>query len=272
MAIRTEGGGVAALPAKQDQPLGGRPHPHDRLHPHLYAAEFAGTAFLVAVGLSFVILLSAPASPLPALLPDAGARRAVTGFLFGSTGAAVAYSWLGRISGAHINPAVTLAFWLDGKIAWRDALAYVVAQCAGGVLGAAVLLAWGALGRSVALGATVPSPALGAWPAALGEAGCTFALVVLLFVMAAHRRTQPFTPLVNPPLFCVLAWLEAPLSGTGANPARSLGPAVVADVWHGFWAYVVGPCAGAAVAVALLRLEGRHRPREARQSHFSRGA
>lgn len=265
----------AAVPeALQDHPLRGRPHPHDRLHPRLYAAEFAGTAMLVAVGLSFVILLMAPGSPMAVLLPDAPLRRATTGFLFGSTGALVAYSHLGRISGAHINPAVTFAFWLEGRLGWRDAAGYVLAQCMGGVAGAAVLLAWGGLGRSVAFGATVPAAGAPPWAPLLGEAWCTAALVALLFVMAAHRRTQRFTPLVNPPLFAFLAWLEAPLSGTSANPARSLGPAVVADVWHGFWIYVAGPCAGAALAVALLRLDatGRHRPREARQAHFRHDA
>lgn len=259
--------------APQDHPLRGRPHPHDRLHPRLYAAEFAGTAVLVAVGLSFVVLLAAPGSPAVALLPDAPLRRAITGFLFGSTGALVAYSQLGRISGAHINPAVTFAFWLEGRLRWRDATGYVLAQCCGGVAGAALLLAWGGLGRSVGFGATVPAAGDPAWAPLLGEAGCTAALVALLFVMAAHRRTQRFTPLINPPLFALLAWLEAPLSGTSANPARSLGPAVVADVWTGFWIYVAGPCIGAAIAVVLLRLEGsgRHRPREARQAHFRHG-
>lgn len=261
---------AAPAEAPQDHPLRGLPHPHDRLHVRLYAAEFAGTAVLVAAGLSFVVLLAAPGSPAVALLPDAPLRRAITGFLFGSTGALIAYSPLGRISGAHINPAVTFGFWLEGRLRWRDAMGYVLAQCGGAVAGAAALLAWGGMGRSVGFGATVPPAGVPDWAALLGETGCTAALVGLLFVMAAHRRTQPFTPLINPPLFALLAWLEAPLSGTSANPARSLGPAVVAGEWHGFWIYVAGPCAGAALAVLLLRLEGtgRHRPREARQAHF----
>ncbi|MGH7088616.1 MAG: MIP/aquaporin family protein [Stellaceae bacterium] len=259
-----------STPHHEDAPLVGHPHPHDKLHPRLYAAEFFGTALLVLAGLSLVILLFGTGSPVSALLPSAAARRAIAGFLFGSVGTLVTLSPLGRVSGAHINPVVTLAFWLERKIAWRDALLYVAAQYAGAVLGALPLLAWGSIGRSVEFGATVPLNDVAPWLPVLGEAGSAFLLVVTIFVFTAHRETRPFTPYTMAPLFSFLVWLEAPLSGTSANPARSFGPALVAWVWHRQWVYVVGPCLGAAVAVALLRLEfwGRHRPHEARVFHF----
>lgn len=84
-------------------------------------AELVGTAALVLVGLSVVILMFGAGSPVARLLPDEGARRAVTGFLFGTTGALVALSPLGKESGAHLNPAVTLAFCLMGGCTprWR---------------------------------------------------------------------------------------------------------------------------------------------------------
>jgi aquaporin Z len=236
----------------------------------MYAAELFGTALLVFAGLSVVIGLNGEGSPLFAHVPEPGARRALTGFLFGSIGAAIAFSPLGRISGAHINPAVTFAFWLEGKINWRDAGAYVAAQCAGAVLGAMPLLMWGDMGRSLRLAATLPSPSVPVlWPL-LGEALCTGLLVGLIFAMAAHKPTQPFTPLVNPPLFAFLVWLEAPLSGASANPARSLGPAVVAMTWQGHWIYWLGPSLGAAFTVALFRtgLSHHDRPDEARLFHF----
>jgi aquaporin Z len=262
--------GARAEDAARDRPLRGRPHPHDRLHPAMYAAEALGTALLVFGGLSVVIALNAPGSPLVDLVPPPGLRRAIAGTLFGGVGALVAFSPIGRVSGAHINPAMTLAFWLEGKIRWRDALCYVAAQCLGAVAGAAALPLWGALGRELAWGATAPAAGVSAWWPVLGEALCAFLLVLLVFVMAAKPATQPFTPLVNPPLFGLLVWLEAPLSGASANPARSFGPAVVADAWSGHWIYWLGPCAGAALAVAALKLEvlGRHRPAEARLFHF----
>ena len=82
----------------------------------VFGAELIGTALLVAVGLSIVILDFGQGSPVPRLLPGASWRRMVTGFLFGTTGAAIALSRLGKESGAHINPVVTLAFWLMGRM------------------------------------------------------------------------------------------------------------------------------------------------------------
>lgn len=254
-----------------DEPLRGRPYPHDRLHPMHYLAEFIGTAALVAGGLSFVILFFGVGSPVVAALPDAGLRRGVTGLLFGSTGLVISLSAVGRTSGAHINPAMTLAFWLDGKIAWRDALAYALAQFAGAALGASVLPVWGSMGASIQFGATQPNPNLPLLAPLLGEVGSTSAMVLVMFVMAAHPVTRKWVPFANPPLFAFLVWLEAPLSGTSVNPARSFGPALVAGVTHHQWIYAVGPCLGAALAVALSRSTGMeaHRPPEARLAHFT---
>ena len=98
---------------------------------------------LVGVGLSIVIMLWGDGSPFAALPISVWARRVLNGALFGGTGAVIAYSAVGRISGAHINPAMTLAFWIEGKLKWRDALCYVGAQLAGAALGAALLLLWG---------------------------------------------------------------------------------------------------------------------------------
>ncbi len=241
-----------------------------RWHPKLYVAEFVGTALLVFGGLSIVIALNGASMPLSSAIPSDGFRRAVTGFLFGSIGASIAFSPIGKISGAHINPAMTIAFLMERKIVWRDALGYVVAQLLGAVAGAALLAVWGASARGMHYAATIPDPAYSPWLAVLGEAICTYALVTLIFLVASKSAIQRFTPLVNPPLFAILVWLEAPLSGTSANPARSFGPAVVAHVGTGFWVYVVGPLLGSLLAVAIFRLEPMraHRPREARTAHF----
>ena len=258
-------------PARADHPLRGLPHPFDRLHPGMYAAEMAGTALMVAGGLSVVIAMFGNGSPLAGLAGSDAAQRAITGFLFGSIGALVCISPLGKVSGSHINPAVTFAFWLEGKIAWRDALGYVLAQIAGGVLGALPLLWWGSWGSSVAYGATVPAADVAIWWPVLGEAICTYLLVTMIFVMAAHRPTQPWLPYASAPLFSLLVCLEAPLSGTSANPARSIGPALITGDWGSQWVYVAGPCLGAALAVGILRFEAfrHHRPHEARRVHFS---
>jgi aquaporin Z len=256
--------------ATPDRPLSGDPHPYDRLHPPMYASELVGTFLLVAIGLSIVIALWGTGAPLADLPIAPGTRRLLNGFLFGSVGAAIAYSPIGKISGAHINPAMTFAFWLQGKLQWRDASFYVASQLAGAALGAALLLAWGNVGASDGWAASVPNKSLPLVYAIGGEALCTFSLVALVFFCASHHATQPYTPLVNPPLFAVLTWLEAPVSGASANPARSFGPELLGGAWAGWWIYWVGPLAGAGLAVGMVQLGliGRHRPHQARLFHF----
>jgi aquaporin Z len=223
------------------------------------AAELVGTALLVAVGLSIVIFDFGEGSPFAKVLPSEAWRRLFTGFLFGSTGALIAISPLGKESGAHINPAVSLGFWLMGRMTARHAAAYVVCQLVGAVVGAAALLAWGAMGRSVAYGATVPGPAYGAAWGMMGEVAGTFALVFGLFFFLRHRRLRPYTPALFPLLYAIMVWLEGPVSGASTNPARSLGPAVISGDWQSWWIYWIGPLLGTLLAVAVYHLAGWER-------------
>jgi len=218
-----------------------------------YLSELVGTAALVAVGLSAVILNFGQGSPMIDWIPSAGLRRLLTGFLFGSTGALIALSPVGRHSGAHINPVVSLSFWLMHKLSLRHVVGYVIAQLAGALVGALPLLAWGAWGRSVDFGATVPGVGYGTGAALVGEAVTTFALVLGLFLFLTHRRLRPFTPALFPVLYAAMVFLEAPVSGTSTNPARSLGPAVISGQWRDWWVYGVGPLLGALVGVAVYR-------------------
>lgn len=233
----------AAKPAPAD--AGARP----KAWP-LWCSEMVGTALLVAVGCSFVVLDFGDGSPVASLLPSAGARRALTGFLFGGVGALIAISPVGKVSGAHINPVVTLAFWLVGRMKARVALGYVAAQLAGGILGALALRIWGGMGESVAYAATGPGPA-GPWAATLGEVVATFCLITGLFLFLGRPRLRGFTPALFPFLYAVLVWVEAPLSGASTNPARSLGPGLVAGAMEGWWIYWVGPLLGTFAGVGI---------------------
>lgn len=215
-------------------------------------AEFAGTAALLAVGLSFVIADFSSASVVTRWLPQPWLRRALTGLLFGTTGGLLALSPVGRISGAHINPVVTLAFWWRGTLSARHVPAYIGAQLLGAVAGSLPLLLWGNAGARVQFGATTPGP-WGVWAAVGGETLTTFALVAGLLAFTGHRPLRPFTPLYLPALYALMVALEAPVSGTSTNPARSLGPAVIAWHWPGFWVYLLGPCLGAALGVLAFR-------------------
>jgi aquaporin Z len=199
---------------------------------------------LLLLGLSLVILMFGTGSPVRPVVPDEGLRRGISGFLFGSIGASIALSPLGRASGAHINPVVTLAFWLVGRLRGRVALGYVCAQLAGAVVGCLPLLAWGPLGRSVDFGATVPGTGYDLRTVLLGEVATTFAMITGLCVFLAFRIIRPFTPFLFPPLYAVMVWVESPISGTSTNPARSLGPAIISGQWQAWWIYWAGPMMG----------------------------
>lgn len=215
-------------------------------------SEFAGTAVLLAVGLSFVIIDFSGASVVTRWLPEAWLRRALTGLLFGATGGLLALSPVGRVSGAHINPVVTLAFWWRGALDARHVPAYLGAQVLGAIAGAVPLLLWGGVGALVDFGATDPGP-WGAWPAVGGEVATTFALVAGVFTFTGHRSLRAYTPLFLLVLYAVMVAVEAPLSGTSTNPARSLGPAVIAWHWPAFWVYLLGPLLGAGLGVLAFR-------------------
>jgi len=218
-----------------------------------FFSELVGTGLLVAVGLSVVIVLFGTNSALIASLPDPGARRMIAGFLFGTTGALIAISRVGKISGAHINPVVTLTFWIIGKMDGVHAIIYVIAQCVGAVLGAIPLFMWGETGKSIAYGATLPGPHYGVWIALIGEIVTTFALIIGLLLFIGHKRLSFWTPLLFPFLYAIMVYVEAPISGTSTNPARSLGPAVISDRWSGWWIYLIGPITGAYIATIVQR-------------------
>ena len=156
-----------------------------------YACEFAGTALMLFIGISAVAFMWAPGSPVPPV-GNAALRRLLTGLLFAGGATAVVYSPLGQISGGHINPAVTLAFWRMGKVSTRDAVIYSVVQFAGAFAGAyAAGVAWGPLTRGVQFAATVPGDGY-SWAGALAaEAAITFLLVFTIFVCINKPRVAP---------------------------------------------------------------------------------
>ena len=223
----------------------------------VFVSELIGTALLVLVGLSFVILMFGEGTPVAEFLPSEGYRRVITGFLFGTTGALITLSPVGQRSGAHLNPVVTLAFRLMGKLDLRTTIGYVIAQLLGAILGALPLLAWGPMGRSMAFGATLPGEGYAVQTALLGEVITTFTMVAGLLVFVGFRKLRPFTPAMFPFLYAVMVYAESPISGTSTNPARSLGPAVVSGEWASWWIYWVGPLIGSVAACLVCSALGK---------------
>ncbi len=232
--------------------------------------ELAGTALLVFIGLSVVIFINGEGSVIKSWIPSAEVRRYITGFLFGSTGCAITLSPVGKVSGAHINPTVSLAFYLKGKMKFKHAIAYMISQVAGAVIGALPLLLWKEQGASMEYGATVPGDE-GVFIAFLGEMITSFLLVASIFFFTGHKLLRRYTPYMIPFLFCIMVGIEGALSGTSTNAARSVGPAVVANVWTDHWIYWTAPFAGSILAVLFFNTawaKRRFHIIEARLSYF----
>lgn len=215
--------------------------------------EFLGTAILRVGGLSAVFLDFGPSSPITPHVPSVSARLLLTGLLFAGTGSLVALSPIGRRSGTHLNPAVTLAFWTQGKVHPHDLVGYVTAQTLGAATAAAGLrLAWGHTAVALHLGVTEPGHGFSPLQAAGLETLMTAALVLMIFFMTSSARTARWTPLGNWLLVASLVWQGAPYSGTSLNPARSLAPALLAPELKHLWAYIAGPLGGAILAAAVF--------------------
>ena len=229
--------------------------------------EFAGTGLLLLFGLSLVTVMFGEGSPIVKLIPYIGYRRLITGFIFGSIGALIAISPLGKVSGAHINPVVTMAFFLFGKIDLKTTVPYILGQLAGAVIGCLPLLAWNGIGRSVDFGATTPGAGYTIFIALTGEIITTFTMVSLLTLFLGYKHLRPYTPAIFPFLYSIMSFLEAGISGTSTNPARSLGPSVISGQWSGWWIYWIGPVVGAFLSTLAMSYFAR-RITEAKLYHF----
>jgi aquaporin Z len=194
---------------------------------HLYLSEFIGTALLLLSGLSLVIFMYGEGNIVTQYIPNLRVRQVISGFVWGCFGASIALSPVGKVSGAHINPAVTLAFRLFGKIDLRTSIGYILAQITGGIVGCLPLIAWGAMGKSIEYGATVPGQGYSTLTVLMGEVITTFCLVGGLILFIGFRNLRQYTPAMIPFLYGIMVPLEADISGTSTNPARSIGPAVI---------------------------------------------
>jgi aquaporin Z len=181
----------------------------------------------------------------------------------------IALSAVGKESGAHINPAVTMTFWLFRKIDTRTARIYIMGQLYGAIMGSLPLLLWGKIGKSVSFGATLPGPGYTLHTVLLGEVITTFTMVSLLIVFLGFRQIRSYTPAIFPILYAIMVPVEAAISGTSTNPARSFGPALISGQWQGWWIYWIGPLIGALMASLVCSFLAR-RITEAKLYHFDR--
>jgi aquaporin Z len=212
--------------------------------------EAAELGLFMVCAVLFTVLLEHPGSPLRTAIPHPTLRRVLMGLAMGATAVAIIYSPLGKRSGAHFNPSVTLTFLRLGKIEPADALFYVSFQFLGGILG--VLLARGLVGvvaaePAVRYAATLPGPR-GAVPAFAAEAFISFLLMLVVLAVSNQRRLARLTGVTAGLLVAVYITFEAPLSGMSMNPARTLASALPAHLFSDLWIYFVAPPLGMLLA------------------------
>ena len=162
----------------------------------------------------------------------------------------------GHISGAHFNPAVTIAFAATGHFSWRHVPAYIIGQLLAALTAALLLSAL--VGAEASLGATTFDSAVG--PAFALEVVMTFFLMFVIISVATDARASgALAAVAIGATVCLCALMGGPLTGASMNPARSLGPALVAGVSSGQWLYIAAPIIGAllgAFAYQGIRGEG----------------
>jgi aquaporin Z len=227
--------------------------------PEYLIEAWALGSFMVSAGI-FATLLEYPGSPLHLAIGGEFARRVLIGIAMGLTAVALIYSPWGQQSGAHMNPAVTLAFLRLGKIKPVDAFFYVLAQFAGGTAGVVLvaLLARGAFtAPPVSYAATVPGDG-GPAVAFAAEFGISLLLMLVILLLSNSRRAARLTGLVAGCLVAACISFEAPLSGMSMNPARSFASAAPGASWSHLWIYFVAPTLGM-LAAAQIYLAWRSR-------------
>lgn len=221
------------------------------------AEEFVLATVMLFLAVTIVRWLREPGSRL--YIADLDTALGVIGVLSGAILTGLILSPLGKRSGGHLNPAVTVSLWLLGAFPGRSVLPYAVAQLAGSTAGTVLAReVWGNTVSAPHVDYAAIAPAPGWQPAAvfLAEAG-SMAAIMLAVAYAAQPRYARLVPyLIGAAVAVVIAFL-GPRSGGSINPARQFGPAVLAGQTTDLWIYLLAPVAGAALGIGVHRALGR---------------
>ncbi len=218
-----------------------------------YVAEFLGTMTLVLIGCGSAVI--------------AGGHIGFTGiaFAFGLTVLAMVYA-IGPISGCHINPAISIAMLVAGKMKGKDCLMYIIAQCLGAIVGAALLLAVasgvdGYSRSAVGLGQNGYGEnygdGYGLGACFLAEVLLTFIFLMVIFGATSKAAPKGFAGIAIGFSLVLIHLVGIPITGTSVNPARSLGPALLVwgeDAMKQIWVFLLAPTLGAIVAALVWKL------------------
>ena len=207
-----------------------------------YVAELLGTFILVFTGTGAVVFNDISGNQVTNL---------GIGLVFGLVVMAMIYT-LGDVSGAHINPAVTLGFWASGQFKAKQVAPYILSQCSGALLASLLLRAL--FGNHANMGATMPREGL-VYQCLILEIVLTFILMFVILNVATGAKEKGITAgIAIGGVIALEATFAGPISGASMNPARSLGPAVASLNFTAFWIYLLGPAVGALLAVPAWRI------------------
>jgi aquaporin Z len=223
-----------------------------------YAIEAMSLGVFMVVATLVTAVFELHNSPIHQAISDPLLRRFLIGVIMGLTAIAIIYSPWGKRSGAHINPAVTLTFWRLKKIRTVDAFFYALSQSLGAILGiwfAGILIGIAIADPAVNYIATVPGFA-GELGAFLGEFLLSLGMMTLILQVSNRSNLSQFTGLFAGILVAIYITIEAPISGMSMNPARSLGSAIPAQAWYGFWVYCIAPPLGMILASEIYLRTG----------------
>jgi aquaporin Z len=227
-----------------------------RLHWTEYLMEAGESGLYLFAACAVATLLWHPASPVQRHLPSDAVRRILMGVAMGASIIAIVLSPWGKQSGAHLNPAVTVAFYRLRKVAPWDTAFYCAAQMLGAVTGvglASLALRGAPSHQAVRYAATVPG-IYGDAIAFVAEVIISFILMTAILFASNHEVLAPYTHHVAATLVAIYIAFESPISGMSTNPARTFGPAVFASYWHAIWIYFIGPPLGMLAAAEVFLL------------------
>lgn len=219
-----------------------------------YAAEFIGTCVLVLLGCGTAMLVGCDAA--------SGGGYILTALAFGLVIVGMAYC-VGNVSGCHINPAVSIAMLVSKKLSGKDFVGYVVAQCLGALAGAALLAAIFSMGGVTDMTGGFGSNGLGGVNGSVGAGLLVEVLLTFIFVLTILGVTDSkaghgsFGGLIIGLTLTLVHILGIGLTGTSVNPARSIGPAIVAAINGNsapiacVWVFIVAPLAGGVLAAVV---------------------
>jgi aquaporin Z len=203
-------------------------------------SELLGTFFLVLVGAGGAVVNAQSGGAISRTAAVAAPGLMVMAIIL----------FMGAVSGAHLNPAVSIAFAARGDFPWRRVPGYIIVQLIGATL--ACLVLWGILGKIGQLGATEPGPGVADWKAMLFEFLLTLGLVSTILGTASGAQNVGLFGALAVGGYIILAGLwSSPISGASMNPARSFGPDLANGDFASYWVYLAGPIAGALLAVCF---------------------